>query len=281
MKYIKIDGIEYEILPHFQRIKKIFFGNPVMNYLLPRRMMLYLLEASGSPLFKESLERPGGWRAMEIMYENKRPRSFFDRMAIRYGVFSMAIRNRKKLVKRFLHRAFDRHSREERLIIVSVGSGPGTHVIDAMADHHHKGVHAYCIDFDGAAFEFGEKHTREHGLAHRVNYIEGDARDLHQHVSVVPHIVKMIGLLEYLSDDECIEMFRAMNDALAPGGNLITSGLIDRHKQSRFLSRILNWRLNFRTADDVIRLLKAASFTNFEVSMEPMGIFPVILAEKK
>jgi len=279
MKYIKVDGIEYEVLPYFQRVKKAVVFNPLMNYLIPRWLMLYLLR--GSMLFKESLERPGGWRAMEIIYENRPPRNFFDRMAIKYSPFSIAIRNRKKLVNRVLCGLIDRYAHRGKVTIVDVGSGPGTHVIDTMADHDHDEVHAHCIDYDSDAFEYGKEHTREHKLEGRVTYIEGDAREIHEHLKVSPHIVKMIGLLEYLSDDECVEMLRVMYRELIHGGSLITSGLIDRHKQARFLGRIFNWHLNYRDEDYIMRLLEKASFCNFKVTTEPMGIFPVIVAGKK
>ena len=280
MKYVEIDGVEYEVLPALERIKKMLVGNPVFRCLLPKVVVLRILRASGSPLIEESMVRPGGWRAMEIIYENKEPRNFIDRMAVRNGAFPMAIRNRKKMVNKLLRGLFDRHSGEERITVVSVGSGPGTHVIDAMADHDHDEIHAHCIDLDSDAFEFGRMHKEEHGLSHRVCYIEGDARSVREHVSVPPHIVKMIGLLEYLNDEECVEMFRVMYGALRPGGTLITHGLVDSHGMDWFLKKAFDWDVVYRTGDHVVRLLREALFDHFEVNTEPMGIYPIVAAKK-
>ena len=280
MKHVEIDGVEYEVLPAFERMKKALVGNTIFRFLLPRSLLLRILKASGSALIEESMVRPGGWRSMEIIYENSEPRNFVDRMAVRYGAFPMAIRNRKKMVNRILHGLFDRHSRQEKLSIVSLGSGPGTHVIDAMAGHDYEEIHAHCIDLDSDAFEYGEMHREEHGLTQRVCYTEGDARSIREHVSTPPHIVKMIGILEYLNDEECVEMFRVMHEVLRPGGSLITHGLVDRHGMDWFLRRAFNWHVTYRTGDHVVRLLREASFDHFEVNTEPMGIYPIVTAEK-
>src|SRR5438309_894832 len=58
-------------------------ANPWRNFLLPAAWLRRLVSRSHSPLIAESLLRPGGWRAMEIIYRNNEPVDWLDRQAVR------------------------------------------------------------------------------------------------------------------------------------------------------------------------------------------------------
>ena len=62
MKFIEIDGVEYEVFSFCRNLLKVLL-NPVKNWLAHRWILQKIMLWSGSPLAKESMERPGGWRA--------------------------------------------------------------------------------------------------------------------------------------------------------------------------------------------------------------------------
>ncbi|NOZ21529.1 MAG: methyltransferase domain-containing protein [Planctomycetes bacterium] len=284
MKFVKVDGVEYEVLSPWRNFVKVM-TNPWKNLLGHPWVLKKIMLWSGSPLARESMERPGGWRAMEIVYENAEPKNSIDAMACRYNPFPMALRNRKRYVtKRIAELINEYKEHTDKICVVGVGAGPGTNIQEGivLSGIDKDAVTAYLVDVDSGAFEYGKEAAKKRGLDRQVHYVEGDAREIKKHlpINIQPHIVKMIGIVEYLSDEQVRELFTAMCEALAPGGAIITHGLVDYHNSLRFLRRVLNWHIHTRTGEDTMRLLKEAGFGEMDSFTTPMNIYTIITARK-
>jgi SAM-dependent methyltransferase len=255
--------------------------NPWKNFLLPAGWLRNRLRRSRSPLVTESFVRPGGWRSMEIIYRNREPVDWFDRQALRDNPISMAARNRRRIVTGKIASLIARAPRDSAVAVVGVGAGPGRHVQTAIVESgiDPSRVRAYLIDLDDDAFEYGLALAARLEIGGCVRFMQGDARRIHETLpDVSANIVKVIGLAEYLSDTQFIEMLRALRGILAPGGSLVTHGLVDAHGTGPFLARMFNLRHKQRNERHMTALLKAAGFRVAECVVEPVGVYPIITA---
>lgn len=276
------EGLRLEAPSSLQRLGYLI-ANPWKNYLLPVRRLRSRLARSASPLITESLARPGGWRSMEILYRNDDPCDWFDRQALRDNPLSMACRNRRKVVTRKLSELIAIAARDRLVTILGIGAGPGRHVQEAIvASQVAPGrITAYLIDRDDEAFEYGRQLALSLGVARCLKFVRGDARRIQD---VLPHvvadIVKLVGLVEYLSDVELVELLRALRDVMNPHARLVTHGLNDPYGGRRFLERVFQLRHRRRTASQMGALLEAAGFRVVDCLVEPVGIYPIITAER-
>ena len=272
---------DFECLSKGRLIVKNVFINPLVNYLLPRRLLLHLLKTKRSPLLEESIRAPGGWRSMHLSYENNAPVSSVDKFVLRYGIFPMGLRNRKRMMTRILKELIHDFSPKGHVHIIGVGAGPGTNVIEAMARADKDNVTAYCLDLDDESFEHGEMLKKKHGLEpHQVIYIKGNAIELEKHVKVTPQIIKLIGILEYLSDKEVAELLRFAYSVLEHHGAVVTHSICNRHGHERFMKHLLNLKLHYRSVSQLVGMLEASGFSNFHVETEPLGIYSAMVGRK-
>jgi len=281
-RIVEQDGIQFEVFGLRQRVRHVI-SNPIKNWILPAQWLRRLMVWGGSPLVQESLRRPGGWKAMEIIYKNAPPIGFLDAISVRDACFPMGIRNRKKLVTKIIADLVKGYAQAGCVVIVGVGAGPGTNIQEGIlaSGVDRSKVAVYLIDMDSDAFEYGKEAAKQRGLSEVVHYIQGDAREIKKHVpNISPHIVKMIGILEYLNDDQVLELFQAMHAAMAPGGSVITHSLVDAHNTRAFLERALNWHIYTRTPEHATQLLERAGFRDTTGKREPMGIYTVLVAKK-
>ena len=282
MQFVEIDGIQYEVLPWKQRLVQSIV-NPWRNQLLPASFWRYVMSRSRSPLIAESLRRPGGWQSMRIVYANDSPQGIQDRMAVRYNPISIASRNRRKLVVALLTDLLKQGMDEKRLDIVGIGAGPGLHVQEAICKSNicRANVHAYLIDRDSDAFEYGRTCARERGIQDCISFVQGDAREIRAVLpDVSPQIVKVVGLLEYLTDAQAINLLQAIHAVMAPSGQILTHGIVDRFHSAPFLRRTFGLDHVYRTGPEVKSLLETAGFRVTQQLEEPMKIYPILIASR-
>ncbi len=282
MKLVERDGIQFEVFSLRQKIRHTV-TNPFKNWLMPAGLLRKIMVWSGSPIVLESLHRPGGWKAMEIIYKNAKPINIVDAVAVRDGCFPIAIRNRKRLVTKTIADLVKQYAGQGCVVIVGVGAGPGTNTQEGilLSGVEKQKVAAYLIDMDSEAFEYGREAAKQRGLSESVHFIQGDAREIHKHVpNIAPHIVKMIGILEYLNDDQVAELFRILHEAMAPGGAIVTHSIEDVYNTRPFLQRVLNWHIYTRTPEHVTQILERSGFRDTFARPEPMGIYTVLVAKK-
>lgn len=284
MKFVEIDGVQYEVFSFGRGLLKRL-TNPWKNWLAHPGVLKQIMLWSGSPLARESMGRPGGWRAMEIIYENAEPLNLLDAISCRYNAFPMALRNRKRYVTHKIAALINEfEGKTDHIYVVGVGAGPGTNIQEGILKSavDKDRVTAYLIDMDSDAFEYGKEAARKRGLEDRVHYVQGDAREIEKHLptDIRPHIVKMIGIVEYFSDAQLGEMLEAIHETLTPGGVLITHSLVDYHHSIPFLKRVLDWHIHPRTYGRTARLLREAGFKSMDSFTTPMNIYTVIAARK-
>lgn len=284
MKKVEVEqvqkhGITFEAPSKSTRQVKKFLVNPLINYL-PRSFFFWLLRKTQSPLVLESLRKAGSWQTMRISYENKPHVDLLDKLFLTFGTFPMGLRNRKRLVVKKLVEFIGRHP-QRPLHVLGIGAGPGTNIIEALAKIRDSRIFAHLIDMDSAAFEYGRELARRFGLPDgQITYTQGNAVELAQHLQSEPHLVKLIGILEYLTDEQVQGLFDLAYRVMPPGGHIVVNSISNRHGHDRFMRRIFNLHLNYRTPDELMALLRKSGFTQFDLAREPLKIYYVIVGEK-
>ncbi|MBS0262837.1 MAG: class I SAM-dependent methyltransferase family protein [Planctomycetes bacterium] len=234
-------------------------------------------------MIAESLARPGGWRAMEYVYDNVEPTDWLDRQALRDNPLSLAARNRRQIVTRLLTGLIVRYSAESQVTILGVGAGPGNHVRSAIlaSGLSPDRIRAYLMDLDDDAFEFGRKQAAKVGLAGCIRFLQGDARHIRDVLpDVSAQIVKLIGLIEYLTDAQLVDLLQSLRGVMAPGGSLVTHGFNDVYGIRRFLARVFNLRHQRRSLAQLTAILESTGFKIVQTVPEPTGIHPIVVAER-
>ena len=272
---------EFERISGFKKTLKTVFVNPWINHLIPRRMLKDFLKNSKCRLLRRSFKDPGGWKSMCVAYENNRPLGLIDKIVCEMGMFPMGLRNRKRLVSGIMAGLFDSYPAHEIVNVVEVGAGCGHNVQEAMRRCRHKNVHAYCIDLADEAFGYGRYMARNYGHADRINFIAGDVLDIDQLIEVKPNVVTTIGILEYLTDEQILEILRVLHGEMPEGASIVANSIYNNHGTDRFLRTILNLHIIYRTTEDVERLMEMAGFSDFSVEEEPLGVYTIITGHKR
>lgn len=280
LKFASDATTPYEV-PSMRQRANYLLTNPWRNFLLPVRMLRRLMTRSASPLIAEGQVRPGGWRSMEIMYRNDEPVDWPDRQALRDNPISMASRNRRRIITGKLASLITEHAARSAVTVVGVGAGPGRHVQMALTDSgiDPTRVNAYLIDRDDDAFDYGRALAVGLGIADSVHFLKGDACRIREVLpDVAAQIVKVVGLAEYLTDPQLVELFSALREVMVPGGSLITHGMVDPYGTGRFLRRVWNLRHRKRSAKYMTLLLESAGLRVVDCVVEPARVYPIITA---
>lgn len=280
MEKIAIDNIEYESFDGVTNLFKKCLFNPLLNYVLPAGFLKKILTNSKSALAHESLVDPGNWQSMKLSYENNPPKDFLDKMVLQYGAFPAGLRNRKKLVVLKLSNLIKKYKDQENILIVGVGAGRGFNAMDSMVASGLKNVEGYFLDIDDSAMEPGKELAKSLGLSNKVKFIQGNAIDLKKYIPKNADILKLIGIIEYLTDDQVSEILDVGYKNMNKGSTVIVNTIEPTHGIEPFLQKTFNLKLNYRTTEQVQKLLVKSGFSILEDSKEALNIYHILTAVK-
>jgi len=271
-----LSGIEFERLGVFRRVLKAVVINPVANYL-PASWLRGLLRFSKSEMAAANWADPGGWRSMVISY-NGQCRQVADKILIGGGTMAMALRNRKRLAARVLARLID-EADADCAHVLCLGAGPGHVITDAMVQAT-RPCAATLVDLNSDAFEYGRELARRKGVGDAVHFIEGDVREVRRMLARRPDAVKMLGICEYLSDEQITDIARAVAEVVPAGVPIVLNSLSKAHGTDRFFRRVFGLHMNHRTPEALQALLAEAGFGDFVSLPEPLGVYHVIVGRR-
>ncbi len=260
-------------------LKRLVF-NPLGNYF-PARMLRWLLRATDSELAAANWEDPGGWQSMVISY-NRHCRQIADKVLVSTGTMPMALRNRKRLAARLIAGMIEQCAAEQpghSVHVLCLGAGPGQIIGEALMQTDAP-AHATLVDISADAFEYGRQLAAQRGLDERMRFIQADVRDLHDYLRDPPHIVKMLGICEYLDEDQIVIIARAAAALMPDHGSIIFNSLSRAHGTDRFFRRVFGLHMIHRPPQELCGLMARAGIGEFQVHPEPLGVYHVIVGRK-
>ena len=271
-----LSDVDFERHGPVKRLLKTVLFNPVANYT-PAKLMRSLLRLTESELAAANWADPGGWRSMVISYEGK-PRQISDKLLVGAGSVPTALRNRRRLCTRLLADLIDESASEDAHVLC-LAAGPGITVIDALTEAK-KTAHATLVDISPDAFDYGCTLAAQKGVVDRVRYVLGDVRNIHDLLDTPPDVVTMVGICEYLTDEQITEIVQAAAGVMPPGTAILFNSICDAHGTDRFFRRVFGLHLNHRTVEHLQGLVGQAGFGQFTALPEPIGVYNVIMGRR-
>jgi 2-polyprenyl-3-methyl-5-hydroxy-6-metoxy-1,4-benzoquinol methylase len=270
-----VKDIEFERLSLAARLAKKILINPLANYL-PAGLLKKFLRDGQSELALANWRDPGGWRSMVISYGGN-PEKTWDRILVKGGTIPMALRNRRRLAGRLIARLIDDVDHEP-VHVLCLGAGSGMIIADAMAQAK-KNSEATLVDISSDAFDFGRQHAEEMYLSGRMKFVQGDVRDVAGMLEKRVDLVKMIGICEYLQDEQIVSIVQAIAEVMPVGASIVFNSISRRHGTDRFFRRVFGLNMIHRNPEDLQALLKPAGFGEFVTFAEPLGVYNVVVGK--
>ncbi len=272
-----IENIEFESHGPVRRLLKTVVINPLINYI-PAGITKGLLKLTKSELAHANWNDPGGWRSMVISYEGN-PGQIADKLLVTGGSVPTALRNRKRLGATVLTKLIEESDSDDAHILC-LGAGPGITIIEALK-RANGAAHATLVDISNDAFEYGQQLADSEGVGHKVRYILGDVRNIDDLLHEPPDIVTMIGICEYLTDEQIIEIIVAAASVMPAGASIVFNSISKRHGTDRFFRRVFGLHMNHRSPEELQVLMSEAGFMNFTAIPEPLGVYHMIVGRRK
>jgi SAM-dependent methyltransferase len=213
----------------------------------------------------------GDYEMMNHIYENK-PNNFIDRWCLnRKG--AQAVRYRAKLITKIL---LDNSKFYTNISVL--GCGPSKEVKDFFdAGGVCRSVTLYDLDINALNFAKSVLHKSLNVKYVVKNLVKWSLYEKHKPTE---DIMYSIGLCDYFEDKMLIRFINACYDKLLPGG-LFIFGNFSYYEDSSFLSNALDWKLIYRSEDDLRRLMKKTKFNKYFITSEETDINLFVICNKE
>jgi len=291
MKGVFIDNdqtIGYETNSFSRKLFNVFFI-PFL-YFLPVRLVRPLKKINTTA--EKMVVHATTHKAMEIIYNpHSHPTEGFFRdffLSIWLGINnSKAVRNRLRLVKREIKKKITQLATDGKDInIINIASGSARAVLESInevtLDNDIK-LSATFIDKNHEAISYGQKIAITHRYSTHFHWVNDTADNFFKTNSDKTkfNIAEVVGLLEYLNDTDVSSLFSSVYESLESEGVLITTNIVN-NSERRFMSDAIEWKMIYRTAEELSSLLMSAGFSLDKMKMyfEPQRIHCVIVAQK-
>ncbi|HBC57555.1 MAG TPA: hypothetical protein DCZ03_10365 [Gammaproteobacteria bacterium] len=231
------------------------------------------------------------WRSLDLFYNyhtKVKPsvRKNLEGFLTHYWMEKMenrqAVTNRFKIVVNLLSDAFCRFEQESEIRVLSIASGSAQAVIAAIKKNPDLNIKAVLIDNDKTAIDISRQNVKEAGLEDHFEFVLGTTRKIEEVCEQFhPHIIEMVGLMDYLTDTKAIRTVSRIRNCLPENGVFLT-GNIRHNREMLFLFWVLLWPMIYRTEEQLSKVMTEAGFSSEQVSLyyEPFMIHGVAMATR-
>ncbi|MFH0906683.1 MAG: hypothetical protein ABIC36_00075 [bacterium] len=263
--------------------------------LMPSKLGGFLIDKS-SKKTRLVKSKATTYSALDALYTNRK--LCFDegilKGFINYFWFKLgnarAVRNRLKLVKKILTEIIINNIGEnfEKVRIFSLGCGSSRAVLGTVSNVKKLGLgqdmfDIWLLDKDREALDYSELLIKEYKLSkYSFNFILNKVRNFDKYIKgASPNIIEMIGVLDYLDENDAKEFFKKIYNNLDNDGFFITAN-IRKNREAFFVSNAIKWRMIYREPEDLIKILLTAGFKKSKIKIvsEPLKIHMVAICQK-
>lgn len=169
--------------------------------------------------------------------------------------------------------------------LADLACGGGRYVLDALDEVRDVPVQALLRDYEAANVDKAYSNAQRLCVDAKI-----ECGDAFSDAALAPlagsDLVIVSGLHEIVADNQTVaNHFKQISRILKPGGRLIVT-IQPNHPQLEFIARVLKshtgkpWAMRLRPVEQTWDWLKQADFRIVSQTMEPTGIFGVMVAEK-
>ncbi len=226
------------------------------------------------------------WKALDLLYNYKfgEPNSRTDNFWVGNMLNTQAIRNRFKLVKKEIRSALLKFKGEKEIRVISLACGSAQAMLETMFDLSREGVNVKIIlvDQEQSALDYARKTAAWFGLSDQIEtrcmsvaQISRIARDFK------PHVIEMLGLLDYFKQETAINLAKRIKESLLDGGIFLTCNIAP-NLEMKFLEIVMNWPMIYRKPSELYDVAYSAGFdaSNIRLIYEPLKIHGILIAQK-
>lgn len=228
-------------------------------------------------------EGAASWRALDIIYnfqfgcENKLSDFWLGIMN------AQAVRNRLKLVKRELKDAIKEISKNsEQIRLLSLACGSAQAVIEVMAELKELDIRATLVDLDLTAIAYATRLAEKYEVKDKIVFVVGSISNLERSANGTrPHIIEMVGFLDYRSKDKAVHLVHRISNILVPGGIFLTANMCPNPEQ-HFLKWVINWSIIYRKPRELAEIITEGGFPTegCRIVCEPYGLHAVAICRR-
>jgi len=224
-----------------------------------------------SDLAHESLNHPGSWRCLELVYRNE-PRKLLDRFFLG-SRSARGARSRLLVLTQEVRRCIEECAGSHNPVrLITLGSGPGHEVLGSIEQMEGSAaVEAVCVDKDRGALEYGRRLAGRKGLDGCVSYVQGNVLRMEPN-GAEHHIAVLSGLLDYFDLQTAVSVLKSVNEQLLPGGIVLVANM-RWHRLASTMSVLGNWHLAYREPEELEAVLGRSGYEEVEVWLEPEKVF--------
>ncbi|KKK96808.1 hypothetical protein LCGC14_2659070 [marine sediment metagenome] len=233
-------------------------------------------------------EGAGSWKALDVIYNydfgkdesiNGKVSDFWIRI-----INAQAVRNRLRLSKYLLREQIEKFSRYKEVRVLSIASGSAQGLIEVMKKFKDKNiiVRATLLDLDPTAIEYSRRIAREMRVEDQVTFLNKSVSVLEKEIrSFDPHIIEMIGFLDYRPYHKAIKLIQRVRNLLLPGGVFLVSNT-RYNPEAFFLKWVIDWSMIYRSPKKLAEIIIKAGFKseNCEMIYEPFKIHGIAICRK-
>ena len=216
------------------------------------------------------------WQALDLFYnfdetikpqltdtvEGKLTRFWIERMHNR-----QAVSIRLKTASHLIANAILRYRQEPVIRLVSIASGSAQAVIQGILLSGCPNVAVVLIDSNPDAIRSVQLLVEKAGLQHMFTFVNDTSRLLEMICDKYsPHIVEMMGFLDYRPRRKAIGLIERIYNCLLPGGTFLTCN-IRRNPEKIFVDWVLLWPMIYRSEIGFSNLLIAGKFSPDDIQL--------------
>ncbi len=282
-------SLDLETNSPLRKVVDVFFL-PILNNL-PKDFKHLIKKTNNAA--KVVIDNATNHQALEVLYSKgelfslkKLSHRFFK--YIWFNVHnSKAVRNRLKFVKRELKKHLESISEFDREIeIISIASGSSRAIIETVQHGHYvkdAKLSLIFLDKNEKAIEYSKRLSTEiQHLPIKLTWVNDTVGNFLRNLPEKKFdVVEIVGLLDYFEDKKVLEIFTGIYRVLQKGGVLITSN-VSHNKEEKFITKVIDWPMIYRTAEELAMLVKKAGFeyNNIRAFYEPLKIHGMVVAKK-
>ncbi|MBF0467097.1 MAG: class I SAM-dependent methyltransferase family protein [Nitrospirae bacterium] len=198
-----------------------------------------------------------------------------------------AVRNRKNIIINEVRHLLENNS-ESNISITSLACGPAEEIFDIYTSLERTGkLKITLLDFDIQALAFVAEKLEKLKLNKNVTLLHQNLIYLLTKKEILQiktqDLIYSIGLIDYFNDSFVVRLFNMIYGYLKPGGKIMIGNFHPRNTSRGYMDYILEWKLIYRTEEDMNRLFLESLFkrecTNIQFEEEGINLFAECIKE--
>lgn len=201
---------------------------------------------------------------------------------------AMAARNRLRIVKNEFTGFMGGLLKDvDKVDVLSIAAGSSRGIMEVLRELNGRGhdhIRLRMVDINRDALADGKNLVKELDIQESVDFIRAHFLSFRRYLETGyrPHFVEIVGLFDYLPDNNVVTLLSAIRSQLAEGGMILFSN-IDNNDEEHFTHQVVGWRsMQYRPKDQLVSLAENAGFGTGKIRAieEPLGIYNLIAARR-